>query len=333
LKKDRNWERFTEDEIKLLQSSYEQQGAERLAIRMGHSSRAVRMRASRLGLHRTSLVCAKFHPVTMPQTELAYLAGLIDGEGTVTFKARYKKPNPTPLFAITNTSLEMIEWIQERIPTPNTPVTEKPGLGRGFSKGSLLGHWTIQVRGMNYLPLYKALLPFLTVKRPQMEMLVEWIVRDNGAWPTITAHDPIYEFARIRNISRREVKDVPVFNVGTRSGTYEAAGYVVHNCGCPCIVTDFGVFTETILHGMTGYRCRTWDQFMWAAKNVDKINPYTCHDWCAANYSLDRVGKMYKEYFDSIMDLNGKAGWHTEHPERTQLDWLKMDHSMLGEHK
>jgi hypothetical protein len=175
LKKDRNWERFTEDEIKLLQSSYEQQGAERLAIRMGHSSRAVRMRASRLGLHRTSLVCAKFHPVTMPQTELAYLAGLIDGEGTVTFKARYKKPNPTPLFAITNTSLEMIEWIQERIPTPNTPVTEKPGLGRGFSKGSLLGHWTIQVRGMNYLPLYKALLPFLTVKRPQMEMLVEWV--------------------------------------------------------------------------------------------------------------------------------------------------------------
>ena len=162
---------------------------------------------------------------------------------------------------------------------------------------------------------------------------VERIVRDNGAWPTITAHDPIYEFARIRNISRREVKDVPVFNVGTRSGTYEAAGYVVHNCGCPCIVTDFGVFTETILHGMTGYRCRTWDQFMWAAKNVDKINPYTCHDWCAANYSLDRVGKMYKEYFDSIMDLNGKAGWHTEHPERTQLDWLKMDHSMLGEHK
>ena len=103
--------------------------------------------------------------------------------------------------------------------------------------------------------------------------------------------------------------------------------------GCPTVVTDFGVFTETIVHGMTGYRCRTWDQFMWAAKNVDKINPYTCHDWCVANYSLDRVGKMYKEYFDSIMDLNGKAGWYTVHPERTQLDWMKMDHSMLGEHK
>lgn len=103
--------------------------------------------------------------------------------------------------------------------------------------------------------------------------------------------------------------------------------------GTPTIVTDFGVFTETILHGKTGYRCRTWDQFVWAAKNVDKIDPYVCHEWAAANYSLERVGKMYEEFFNSLFDLNQKAGWHTDHPERTQLDWLKMDYSMLGEHK
>ena len=100
--------------------------------------------------------------------------------------------------------------------------------------------------------------------------------------------------------------------------------------GCPVITTDFGVFPETVVHGKTGYRCRTWDQFVWAAQNVDKIDPQVCHDWCAANYSLERVGKMYKEYFQSLLDLNKKDGWHTDHPERTQLDWLKMDHSMLG---
>lgn len=103
--------------------------------------------------------------------------------------------------------------------------------------------------------------------------------------------------------------------------------------GCPVITTDFGVFPETVVHGKTGYRCRTWDQFVWAAKNVDKIDPYVCRDWCAANYSLERVGKMYEEYFQSLFDLNAKDGWHTDHPERTQLDWLNVDHSMLGEHK
>ena len=119
--------------------------------------------------------------------------------------------------------------------------------------------------------------------------------------------------------------------MGTRSGTYEAAGFVVHNCGCPTIVTDWGVFAETIVHGKTGWRCRTWDQFKWAAKNVDKIDPYVCHAWAAENYSLERVGNMYEEYFQGLLDLNRKDGWHTDHPERTQLDWLKMNHSMLGE--
>jgi glycosyltransferase involved in cell wall biosynthesis len=44
-------------------------------------------------------------------------------------------------------------------------------------------------------------------------------------------------------------------------------------CGTPVISSDFGVFNETVLHGITGYRCRTLDQYVWAINNVHKLDP------------------------------------------------------------
>jgi glycosyltransferase involved in cell wall biosynthesis len=92
--------------------------------------------------------------------------------------------------------------------------------------------------------------------------------------------------------------------------------------GCPVISTDWGVFNETVLHGQTGYRCRTLEQFKWAAEHVENINPQACRDWAFNNYSLDRVSLCYDEYFKQIMNL-GDKGWYQENPDRTELDWLK----------
>lgn len=92
--------------------------------------------------------------------------------------------------------------------------------------------------------------------------------------------------------------------------------------GTPVISTDWGAFTEYNIHGVTGYRCRTFEQFLWAANNVSNIRPDRCRTWAAKNFSLDRVADMYEEYFASVANLFNGQGWYEPNPGRTDLNWL-----------
>jgi len=69
--------------------------------------------------------------------------------------------------------------------------------------------------------------------------------------------------------------------------------------GTPVLTTDFGVFSETVLQGENGWRCMSFEEFVYAFENIDTVKPERCRE-LAMQYSLDRVSLMYHEYFDRI---------------------------------
>ena len=89
-------------------------------------------------------------------------------------------------------------------------------------------------------------------------------------------------------------------------------------CGTPVISSDWGAFCEYNPHGVTGYRCKTFEHFEWAARNIGNINPRDCRKW-GERFSIENIALMYEEFWFAAHRVFEGRGWYGENPERRDL--------------
>lgn len=79
--------------------------------------------------------------------------------------------------------------------------------------------------------------------------------------------------------------------------------------GTPVITSPFGAFTETVAHGLTGYRCHTLAEFLEAADTIDELDPKTVRDWALERFTPEAVGPAWSRWLDRLGTLYDR-GWY-----------------------
>jgi glycosyltransferase involved in cell wall biosynthesis len=74
--------------------------------------------------------------------------------------------------------------------------------------------------------------------------------------------------------------------------------------GTPAITSDWGAFAENVVHGVTGFRCREFREFVDAIHNIGSINLSDCRDWAMKNCEDSVVHAKYDQYLKKIQAGN-----------------------------
>jgi glycosyltransferase involved in cell wall biosynthesis len=80
-------------------------------------------------------------------------------------------------------------------------------------------------------------------------------------------------------------------------------------CGTPSITSDHGCFPETIVNGVNGFRCRSFKQYVEAAKLVPDLDTRRISDRAITLYSEEVLARRYQTYFTRLYSLWDK-GWY-----------------------
>ena len=119
----------------------------------------------------------------LSETDLAYLAGLIDADGTVTFQVssgRRKNGDtamPVPMVLIVNSDFALIEWLKEVIGYGCAYETKT----RPTRADQNEVHWSkvhrFQLTGRPAIALLRRALPYLRIKRERAELAMRMPMR------------------------------------------------------------------------------------------------------------------------------------------------------------
>ena len=74
--------------------------------------------------------------------------------------------------------------------------------------------------------------------------------------------------------------------------------------GTPVITTDWGGFVDTVINGVTGYRCKSHPEFVNAARNITNISPQQCRQFAMSNFSDQVVHEKFDHWLTRLTHRN-----------------------------
>ena len=98
----------------------------------------------------------------MPPEEKAYLAGIIDGEGSIMLTRFHSNQFPAPCISIASISLELLEWVKFK--TGVGKIKSKKNYKPGIHKNS----FTYTSRYDDAIALLQMVEPYLVIKQKKM---------------------------------------------------------------------------------------------------------------------------------------------------------------------
>ena len=135
----------------------------------------------------------------MEEVEKAYIAGIIDGEGTVSLIKHHRNETPAPLVSVANNKLELLQWIKKRVGgTIINKRKNKPYHDNSYA-------WSLRFdSALNFLKLIKK---YLILKLPQTELILKnykAVTKRSGKYTLEALNNKMKLVTRIRELNQRK---------------------------------------------------------------------------------------------------------------------------------
>ena len=80
--------------------------------------------------------------------------------------------------------------------------------------------------------------------------------------------------------------------------------------GTPVISPDYAAFAEMNRHNITGFRCRTFKDYVEAVENVQYLLPIQSRKH-GERYLLENIAPEFERYFQDVTNIYTGKGWYT----------------------
>lgn len=85
-------------------------------------------------------------------------------------------------------------------------------------------------------------------------------------------------------------------------------------CGTPVISTDWGAFTETVMDGVSGFRCWDLKDYLNATEMAKDMDRNRVRQW-AMRYDTETIKYKYDTYLHGVQSVFSGAGWYEGAPD------------------